>query len=439
MSSNKVGSIDRRTAKIGLLHHVGGGNLGDDATLNVVVHNIKRRWPDAVIAAFSINPDDTAKRHGLPSYPISTKTWAFGYKPSRTDTSLKGTVKVLASRYPILLRLLRAINATVIRLPRACWRELSFLANSHRIIRSFDLLVISGGGQLTEWGGPWAFPYTIFKWVSLARLARVRCLFLNVGAGPLNHPLSKFFVARALRAADYVSFRDARSRALAQDIGFAGDGHVFPDSAYSLEVPKPAVDMLQKPIHWRVGIAPMPYCDPRVDPGEKDQAVYESFIAKLAVFASTLVRQSYSLTLFGTDIGVDPLALADFKMALRNCDDVATAEYDSANSLEDLLLTMSSMDYIVTCRFHGVVFAHLLNKPVLAIAHHPKVTTLMNDLGLSEYCVDIRQIDPHILADKFACLVRDTAKIKSQMAGRLAEYQLGLAGQFDALFRSRGN
>jgi polysaccharide pyruvyl transferase WcaK-like protein len=42
------------------------------------------------------------------------------------------------------------------------------------------------------------------------------------------------------------------------------------------------------------------------------------------------------------------------------------------------------MDYVVTCRLHGVIFAHLLNKPVLTIAHHPKVTELMAALGLSE-------------------------------------------------------
>jgi hypothetical protein len=33
-------------AKIALLHHVGGGNLGDDATLGAVVTNIKRRFAE---------------------------------------------------------------------------------------------------------------------------------------------------------------------------------------------------------------------------------------------------------------------------------------------------------------------------------------------------------------------------------------------------------
>jgi len=46
---------------------------------------------------------------------------------------------------------------------------------------------------------------------------------------------------------------------------------------------------------------------------------------------------------------------------------------------------MSMMDYVVTCRFHGMIFAHLLNKPILAVARHPKVTELMAGLELFGY------------------------------------------------------
>src|SRR5258708_7210685 len=83
-----------------------------------------------------------------------------------------------------------------------------------------------------EKGGAWGFPYTIFKWVVLARSAGVRCILLNVGAGPLTRALSKFFVRQALLAADYVSFRDEKSRALVYEIGFTGESRVRPDSAY---------------------------------------------------------------------------------------------------------------------------------------------------------------------------------------------------------------
>jgi len=429
--------MQRQSAKIGLVHHVGGGNLGDDATLDVVVHNIKRRWPHAVMVAFSMNPADTRDRHGIPSYPLRAKTWAFGYQPPRGVTGFKAALKTLASKHSLPSRLLRAANAVAIRGPKGLFREASFLAASARAMRSVDLLIISGGGQLTEWGGPWGFPYTIFKWVFLARCLRVRCLFWNVGAGPLSHPLSRFFVVRALLSADYVSFRDRESRDLVQQIGFTRENHVCPDTAYSLEVASPEAGSFRTRRQPVVGLAPMPYCDPRVYPAEKNQFVYDQMIRKLAVFASWLLERSHSLELFGTDIGVDPLAIADLQIALRDRQHIDSPHYgvhDSVKSLDALLAAMSGMDYVITCRYHGVIFAHLLNKPVLALAHHPKVANIMSDLGLSAYCVDLRGFDVNALMDRFAALVRNADEIRSRMKTSLAIYRQRLAAQFDSVF-----
>ena len=430
----------RESQKIGLLHHIGGGNLGDDATQDAVLHNIKRRWPRAVLIGLSVNPDDTRKRHGIPSYAIRRKTWTLGYTVGRAEATVKEKMKRVVRRYPFLFTLLRAIHTVVIRMPREFSHEVLFLGVAFRILRSFDLLIINGGGQLTEWGGPWDFPYTIFKWTFLARSANVRCVFLNVGAGPLTHRVSKFFVRRALSFADYASFRDEESRTLVHQIGFRGRSRVFPDSAYSLELPAPnrssRTRRRGRPI---VGIAPMPYCDPRVF-HEKDQLVYDRLIRKLGLFASWLVRNDYSVALFGSDIGIDPLAIADLQSALKSDHGIA-GDGDShciikeaVSSLEELLAQMSSMDYVVTCRFHGVIFAHLLNKPVIAISHHPKVATLMSDIGLDKYCVDIRTFDLNLLTATFTAAVRNSKEIKDRMAERLGCYRRELTSQFDDLF-----
>jgi polysaccharide pyruvyl transferase WcaK-like protein len=434
--------MDRLTqadTKIGLLDHVGGGNLGDDATLDAVAGNIKRRWPNAEIVAFSMNPDDTETRHGIRSHPIRRKGWSIGYKPAGTEATLKETVKALTRKYSAVFYLLKATHA-VVRLPVEVFRELSFLVSSRRNIKSFDLLIISGGGQLTEKDGPWGFPYTIFKWVVLARSTGVRCMFLNLGAGPLTHPLSRFFVTRALLAADYVSLRDDKSRALVYEIGFRGDSRVCPDSVYGLEVPMTNGSSLGRPAEPIVGFAPMPYPDPRECLAEKDRIVYDEFIQKLAIFASWLVGQSCALTMFGTDIGVDPLAIEDLQMALLGHHGVTSSQYrvnHSVKSVHDLLGTMSEMDYVVTCRFHGVVFAHLLNKPVLAIAHHRKVMDLMTALELPAYCVDIRDFDPKLLAERFASMIINAEEIRSRMATSLTRNRQRLRSQFDELFRYR--
>jgi polysaccharide pyruvyl transferase WcaK-like protein len=95
---------------------------------------------------------------------------------------------------------------------------------------------------------------------------------------------------------------------------------------------------------------------------------------------------------------------------------------------------MSAMDYVVTCRFHGVVFAHLLNIPVLAISHHPKVAVLMKDIGLSSYCLDIDTFDLDQLIQTFNRLVANVVEVKGIMAERAAHYRGELERQFDFLF-----
>lgn len=58
------------TRTIGLLDHMGYGNLGDAAIEEAVIANIKKRVPNASFIGFSLVLDDTAHRHGIPSYPI---------------------------------------------------------------------------------------------------------------------------------------------------------------------------------------------------------------------------------------------------------------------------------------------------------------------------------------------------------------------------------
>jgi polysaccharide pyruvyl transferase WcaK-like protein len=437
LSQCAIGLTDHTVKTIGLLNHTGGGNLGDDATQEAVMHNVRSRWPGAAIFVFSMNPSDSEVRHGVGSFPIRSKTWTLGAASTNGSRNFQSRVKATALLHPALFAILRTIYSLAFKVPAACYREVSFLARSFRVLRSFDLLVISGGGPLTDsWGGAWTFPYTIFKWIFLARLARVKSVFLNVGAGPLARPLSRYFIRTALSLADDVSFRDSKSAKLIHEIGFRGDTPVFPDAVYSLKMDsgsacRPATQRLPN-----VGIAPMPYgLQPLYADGNPH--AYDSLIHGLAVLGSRLLADECRITLFCTDIGVDPPSVHDLQGALKKIsglpiDDLV--EVAVPRSTTDLLGTMSALDYVITCRFHGVVFAHLLNIPVIALTYHPKIMTLMDDLGLSRYCLDIRTVDSDTLTETFADLVLNATKIKSRMSALSSSYQDTLARQFDNLF-----
>jgi polysaccharide pyruvyl transferase WcaK-like protein len=433
--------------KVALFHHCGGGNLGDDATMEAMIRNIKSRWPEATVYGFTMNPADTQFRHGIRSYAIRSQTWSFGQAQThRRATPLKDRLKAQAHKYPKTLKILAIINTVFRRIPTVLCKEIVFLARSFRILRSFDLFIINGGGQFLDssggpWrfvGGPWFFPYTIFKWLVLAKLANVRRIILNVGAGPLVHPLTKLFVAHSFSLAEYISFRDDQSRVLAHQIGFRGSVRVLPDSVYSLPLPTLPATATHTGYCSVVGMSPMAYGDPRLCQ-RHDPAIYNSFIDKFASFGGWLTAHNHCVKLFCSDIGIDPPAADDVEKILRSSARDFDRSSDQVHRMHqwttaELLRNMSSTDYIVTCRFHGVVLAHLLNIPVIAISHHPKMTSLMEELGLAKYCVDIRSLDVAMLADTFMALMENRCEIKDRMAQRLASYKERLTAQFDELF-----
>jgi polysaccharide pyruvyl transferase WcaK-like protein len=207
---------------------------------------------------------------------------------------------------------------------------------------------------------------------------------------------------------------------------------------YSLALSSYATNHREQNKEPVVGLSPMAYCDPRVY-WEKDQQTYDRFIQNLASFGSWLSQHDYRLALFSTDIWFDAQTIEDLRTALKadNADSHRITR-KPMGTFDDLLEQLSSTDYVVTCRFHGVVFAHMLNKPVLAISHHPKVSKLMNDLGLAKYCVDIRRSDPRVLAETFTALVSNREEIKSRMADKLGHYKRDLSIQFDQLFPVEG-
>ena len=62
--------------------------------------------------------------------------------------------------------------------------------------------------------------------------------------------------------------------------------------------------------------------------------------------------------------------------------------------------------------------AMLLHKPVIAISFHHKVSSLMAQMALSEYCHDIHQMD----ADR---LIAQFQKLEKQRSGRKADDRAG--------------
>lgn len=431
--------------RFGILAHIGNGNLGDEATVAVLLQNIRARRPDADIVVISANPADTQARHGVRAVPLdrvsarqvahagATASWSgpTGTVPAAGSSS--GGLRRQLRRFPPFYKALKAVNRWM-RVGLGMALEVPFLLASGRALRGVDRVIIAGGGQLGDYfGGPWGYPFSTLKWCLLARLAGARVVFASVGAEPIRSPISKCFLRWALGLADYRSFRDEGSRQLINAIAPSAAHRVCPDLVHGFDLSRPDPDHTQTGLV--VGINPIPFFDSRYW-AESDARIYQRYCETLAAFAVWLIGRGDQVLFFPTQIRADPLVIADIRAAIGR---IAGTSFDGrvlqreVRSFADLARVLSMVDVAVASRFHGIIFSYLFQKPVLGLSYYRKMEELMQDMGQGEYALAIRDADLDALKARFIQLEKNRAQATEDIARRREEYRKALDVQYGSV------
>ena len=363
------------------------------------VTNIRRRLPRAQILAFTDIPRDTQQRHGIPAFPLRRS-------PSEADASAGGAQEEEGrSREPSGAgwrsslrpfpgaRPAARAGRSIVGFPRAIVTEMRFVPYAIRRLRHLDLLIIAGGGQLGDYfGGTWGYPFRIFKWCALAKAMGAKVAFVSVGAGPLRSPLSRFFIRAAVSSADYRSLRDQSSARLMTDIGVRRETLVYPDPAYSLPLP-PVTRRAPRRGSLVVGINPLPYFDAHYW-AEHDEKIYRAHVEVMSRFAAWLIQHGHRVCLFPTQLRADPEVIEDVRREIlaSGIPGVASGILERpVDGFDTLITAIDEMDAVVATRYHGIVFALQMNKPVVGVSYDPKTSDLMHDVGLGDVCARHRR------------------------------------------------
>jgi polysaccharide pyruvyl transferase WcaK-like protein len=437
--------------RIGLISPCGWGNLGDAAILDAAISNIRARFPDAGITAFTLNPADTMEKHGITASTLIGYSLS-GYAvrepasdpnvtpppPSRSTMprpSLRSQLTRLRRRLtsvPLLRTILAPLHSLRSAI-RFVTPELTHLARSHRAARNLDLIVVAGGGQLDDyWGGAWGHPYALWRWALLARLSGVPFVILSVGTGAVRSGLGRWFISRSLRWAAYRSYRDQGSKAL---VDFAAVTHadpVVPDLAFSYPIeadPSPHLEV-SAPRRLVVGVSPMCFADPRCWP-DKDAGFYQDYVRKIADFVARLTAFDFDVVLFASQHVNDRQTVTDVQNRLGLDGDPNGPTVREATTAETLINCLRTMDVVVACRLHGVLLAHLAGRPVLAVSHERKVNALMADFENDEFCLDINTFDVSALWDRFQQLLTRRQEVVERNVRRVQEFRQQLQAQYD--------
>lgn len=421
--------------KIGLLGPYGYGNLGDAAIQEAMIQNIRQRFPNAQIVGFSLNPQDTEARHKIPAYPITRPPDRDWLRPDQTNLPRNPIQRLAHWLHYHPSPWLRKLERVLFRSPL----ELVLIYLAFAILKDFDYLAISGGGQLDDyWGGAWSHPYTLLKWSVLAKLRGAQLLFVSVGAGPIQASLSRRFFTWALSLADYRSYRDGESKAYMAKLGFQKHDPIYPDLAHSLPVEMALACV--NPTNMAtlvVGVGPMAYFDPRVWP-EQDSEVYLCYLHKLADFVDWLLAQGYPVRFFPGDFHYDGLVIEDLIRLLPDAEERQARGqliYEPVCTVDELLTQLAATDLVLTSRFHGVLLAHRIQKPVLALSYHQKIDTLMAAAGQSDYNLPIDNFDVETLRERFHLLTTNLENARAKIVCREEAYRAELEQQYERIFK----
>ena len=430
--------------RIALFGNFGTGNLGNEATLQAIVYNLRRHLPSAEISCICPGPENTAAKYNISAVPIRAPfpIWKLSRVSNRdaelagaSNGGISGAVAEPHGRIKAFVRLRAALRYCAYPFVDA-YRWFKSIAS----LRNSDLLIMAGTGMLADYAiGPFDLHYDMFRWAVIAKLCRCKLLFVSVGGGPIRHPLSRCFVRASLALANYRSYRDAASRDHLEAIGVdVTNDAVYPDLAFSL--PRDVMSIAHGPDHRGivVGVGLMNYRN-RFGRSGDDETIYRDYLGRIATFVVRLLERGYTVRVLIGDFVWDQGVRRDLRRELEerryNYEDGRIID-EPASSVDELLSQLASVDVVVSSRFHNVLLGLMLGKPAIAVSYHEKFQPLMSGLGLEGFCQDIEQIDVDELVKKVVKLMEVAPGVKSKIALKTENYRAALDEQYVRILES---
>ncbi|MEK5071604.1 polysaccharide pyruvyl transferase family protein [Sporosarcina sp. FSL K6-1508] len=331
--------------KIGIVGNYGNDNNGDEAILLSIIKQVTSTFKinSNDLTVFSNNPKQTAERYGVTSFPLYYKSG--------------NAVKTFFATYQ----------------------------NNKRIVKTFDLLIIGGGGILMDL---YKREAPLFgSYAMMAKNSKTPYVVYGCGAGPLSSGLGKWFIRYMAKHADSISVRDPESANLLKSIGVKEQVLTIGDPAFSLR--QTGVEKSEVPT--KIGITAVPYYNAGYWP-EGNPAIYNDYVEGMAKNLDNLAAEhNVELTFFATKFPQDADVTKDIEKKMIHKDNISIID---DNLLPDKILEITAQqDIIIGTRLHSLILATCTETPIMAISYHHKVNNFMKLAHLEKYAFPIGDIN----------------------------------------------
>lgn len=306
--------------KILISGYYGFNNIGDESVLRAVVENLRARLPEIEITVLSQRPEVTSARFGVKA----------AYRMS----------------------------------PIAILREIS----------RCDMLISGGGSLLQDATSSKSILYYLLL-INLALLLRKKVFIYSQGIGPINDPKNRARTARALKKVHGIVVRDEGSRALLEEIGLPPE-KVIVTADPVLRIERPGLEngrkILEEENCQRLDGRPLiGWAVKERDPNSLFAAEVEKCIRWLAqTYQARCVMIPFH---YVEDLNV-ALQLAD---RLQH-EDVGCLQRKYLS--DETLSIIGNMDFLVGVRLHSLIYAAVMDVPMLGISYDPKVDAFLHSV-----------------------------------------------------------
>ena len=389
----------------------GVGNLGNEASLRAALDSARRVAPTARLFCVCEVPDRVAAEHRIESVSID----------------MSGPLaRVFSAPRPVRLAL-----RPIVELFR--WIE------SYRFARRMSAVIVPGTGILDDFGmRPRQMPYAIFRWSVASRLAGTPFAMVSVGAGPIEHPASRWLMRRAVESASYCSYRDIGSQEFMASIGVSTSrSDVLPDVVMAL--PRPALDADGSGDTTVIGVGIMAYFGWDNDRAN-GQEIFRSYIDRVSTLVRGLLERGRVVQLLVGD-GADDLAVdalvAELGVERPTEHWAGRIRFAPVESMVELLVQIGRTDLVVATRYHNLVGALMMGRPVISIGYADKNADLMKDVGLGAYCHHVDTFSPDVVLDDLDQLLAQWDQLAPVVERRVADYGRQVDAQFESVIARR--
>jgi polysaccharide pyruvyl transferase WcaK-like protein/glycosyltransferase involved in cell wall biosynthesis len=385
VNARRAGRSAGKPPRVAALGFYGIGNLGNEASLHAFASWLRAEHPEAQLSVLAVDPTAVRRDHGLPA------TRLMAYRRDLAHGASAGVLKALG----------RLADA-----PRLWW-----------LVGRTDAVVVPGSGVLETGLGlrPWGLPYWLFLTALACRIRRRRFALVSVGVQPGEDLATRLLHRWTLRLATWVSVRDEGSRAAVAADGVLREVPVVPDLVLG--------DLgcsggEAQPDSVAVGV--MAYYGRAHRHGPDILARYTE---EMALAVRTLAERGNEVTVVVGDLADRPVADA-IARRVRSHPTEGAIRVSTASTMAAVAQELERAEVVVASRFHTLVAALAVGRPVVALGYAPKSAELQSTYGLAPLCQPIDQIDAALLVaqvEQARAAGRPSEQTTSRIRARLLE------------------